>query len=196
MVEAAAYWRHEPRVVPIFCLWPVFVVSWLSQPYGDVAVTLARPLHVSKVGQSKEKGKTKQATLKSDFHAYGSEEISLAETPSVLALWRHQRLPPPINPRFTSSLSQFDKTTRPFRFRDEIAPRGALLCWSLPTVDIDGEVLQWGFQSVFEALFLATYGTFTMDKLSIKTLLLWDAVVWHPVNMVCRPDLIIWLYLI
>jgi len=37
-----------------------------SLPY--VAVTLARPLHVSKVGQSKEKGKTKQATLISDFH--------------------------------------------------------------------------------------------------------------------------------
>ena len=30
---------------------------------GSVAVTLARPLHVSKVGESKKKGKTKQATL-------------------------------------------------------------------------------------------------------------------------------------
>ena len=38
-----------------------------------VAVTLAQPLHVSKVGQSKEKGKTKQATLISDFHAHGSK---------------------------------------------------------------------------------------------------------------------------
>jgi len=28
---------------------------------------------VSKVGQSKEKGKTKQATLISDFHAHGSK---------------------------------------------------------------------------------------------------------------------------
>jgi len=37
-----------------------------------VAVTPARPLHVSKVGQSK-KGKTKQATLISDFHADGSK---------------------------------------------------------------------------------------------------------------------------
>jgi len=37
----------------------------------NVAVTLARPLHVSKDGQSKEKGKTKQATLISDFHAHG-----------------------------------------------------------------------------------------------------------------------------
>ena len=36
-----------------------------------VAVTLARPLHVSKVGKRK-KGKTKQATLISDFHARGS----------------------------------------------------------------------------------------------------------------------------
>jgi len=41
-------------------------------PHG-VAVTLARPLHVSKDGQSKEKGKTKQATLISDFHAHGSK---------------------------------------------------------------------------------------------------------------------------
>jgi len=34
---------------------------------------LARPLNVSKVGQSKQKGKTKQATLISDFHAHGSK---------------------------------------------------------------------------------------------------------------------------
>jgi len=40
-----------------------------------VVVMLARPLHVSKVGQSKEKGKIKQATLKSDFHAYGNESF-------------------------------------------------------------------------------------------------------------------------
>jgi len=40
---------------------------------SDVAVTLARPLHVSKVGQSKEKGNTKQATLISDFHAHGNK---------------------------------------------------------------------------------------------------------------------------
>jgi len=39
----------------------------------SVAVTLARPLHVSKVGQSKEKAKSKQATLISDFHAHGSK---------------------------------------------------------------------------------------------------------------------------
>jgi len=38
---------------------------------SDVAVTTARPLHVSKVSQSK-KGKTKQATLTSNFHAHGS----------------------------------------------------------------------------------------------------------------------------
>jgi len=43
-----------------------------SRKESDVAVTLARPLHVSKVGQSK-KGKTKQATLISDFHAQGSK---------------------------------------------------------------------------------------------------------------------------
>jgi len=38
-----------------------------------VAVTLALPLHVSKVGQGKEKGKIKQVTLISEFHAHGSE---------------------------------------------------------------------------------------------------------------------------
>jgi len=37
----------------------------------SVAVTLARPLNVSKVGQSK-KGKTKEAIRISDFHAHGS----------------------------------------------------------------------------------------------------------------------------
>jgi len=41
---------------------------------NDVAVTPARPIHVSKVGQSK-KGKTKQATLVSDFHAHGSSSF-------------------------------------------------------------------------------------------------------------------------
>jgi len=36
------------------------------------AVTLARPLHVSKVSQSKEKGKTWQATNISEFKTPGS----------------------------------------------------------------------------------------------------------------------------
>ena len=40
---------------------------------SDVAVMLARPLHVCNDGQSKEKGKTKEATLISDFHADGSK---------------------------------------------------------------------------------------------------------------------------
>jgi len=44
-----------------------------SSSLAVVAVMLAPPLHVSKVGQSKEKGKTKQATLISDFHAHGSK---------------------------------------------------------------------------------------------------------------------------
>jgi len=44
----------------------------IMQSWGSVAVTLARPLHVSKVGQSK-KGKTKQAPLISDFHPHGSK---------------------------------------------------------------------------------------------------------------------------
>ena len=42
-----------------------------SRKESDVEVT--RPLHVSKLGQSKEKGKTKQATHMSDFHADGSK---------------------------------------------------------------------------------------------------------------------------
>jgi len=45
--------------------------NFLRQHIG-VAVTLVWLLLVSKVGQSKEKGKTKQATLKIDFHAHGS----------------------------------------------------------------------------------------------------------------------------
>jgi len=36
----------------------------------------------------------------------------LAETPSVLPLWRHQWLPPSINPKFTSPLRRFDKENR------------------------------------------------------------------------------------
>jgi len=40
-----------------------------------VAVTLVRPLHVSKDGQSKEKGKTKEATHISDFHVHGSRSF-------------------------------------------------------------------------------------------------------------------------
>ena len=44
-----------------------------SRKESDVAVTLARPLHVSKDGQSKEKGKTKQAKFISDFYAHGSK---------------------------------------------------------------------------------------------------------------------------
>ena len=42
-----------------------------SRKESDVAVMLAGLLHVSKVG--KEKGKTKQATLISGFHANGSK---------------------------------------------------------------------------------------------------------------------------
>jgi len=42
-------------------------------PQVSVAVALARPLHVSKVGQSKQKGNTKQATFISDIHAHGSK---------------------------------------------------------------------------------------------------------------------------
>ena len=57
---------------------PTFIFEARFRPESQiykgsyVAVTLARPLHVSKDGQSK-KGKTNQATLISDFHAHGSE---------------------------------------------------------------------------------------------------------------------------
>jgi len=50
---------------------------------GSEEVTVARPLHVNKVGQSKEQGKTKQATPLSDFFAHGctwKKELSLADS--------------------------------------------------------------------------------------------------------------------
>jgi len=48
------------------------IANICSCSLGYVSVTLAWPLHVSKDGQSKEKGKTNQATFISDFHAHGS----------------------------------------------------------------------------------------------------------------------------
>jgi len=60
---------------------------------GSEAVMLARPLHVSKVGQWEEKGKTKQATPLSDFFAHGctwKKELSLVDSSSAeLHRWRH-----------------------------------------------------------------------------------------------------------
>ena len=53
--------------------YPPLELDILQNYITCVAVTLARPLHVSKDGQRKEKGKTKQATLISDFHAHGSK---------------------------------------------------------------------------------------------------------------------------
>jgi len=52
-----------------------FLITYFQLQFqlAYVAVTLARLLHVSKVGQSKEKGKTKHATLISDLHAHGSK---------------------------------------------------------------------------------------------------------------------------
>jgi len=71
------------------------VTTYILLHEANVAVTLARQLHVSKVGQSKQKGKTKQATLISDFHAHGSNNslwpIRLGEH-----RWRHN----PSFPRF------------------------------------------------------------------------------------------------
>ena len=48
--------------------------------------------------------------------------------------------------------------------------------------------LQWGFQDVFEALFLATYRTSAMKKFSIKKLL-WIAVTGHPLDVTSPSDL-------
>ena len=45
-----------------------------------------------------------------------------------------------------------------------------------------------GFQGVFEALFLAIYRTFAMNKFSIK-MLLWHAVVWQLMYVTCPSDL-------
>jgi len=61
----------------------------MSPVKASVAVTPARTLHVSKVGQSK-KGKTKQAICKSNFHANESES---SLWPKRLAHWWHQQLP-------------------------------------------------------------------------------------------------------
>jgi len=68
---------------------PLTTRHWQGH-FAYVAVMLARSLHVRKVGQSKEKGKTKQATHISDFHAYGSKS---SLWPNHLARWRHQQLP-------------------------------------------------------------------------------------------------------
>jgi len=40
---------------------------------------------------------------------------------------------------------------------DETAPRGALLCWRFPRVNVDGEVLQCSWRRCLATLFLATY---------------------------------------
>jgi len=80
-----------------------FYYFWLS----DAAVTLARPLHMSKDGQSKQKGKTKRATLISDFHAHGSRSslwpISLAWSWNSEA-WRSRRLDVTILPKVRGSI--------------------------------------------------------------------------------------------
>jgi len=49
--------------VQVVVVWSLSIVVSARLIETAVAVTLARPLHVSKIGQSKEKGKTKQATL-------------------------------------------------------------------------------------------------------------------------------------
>ena len=85
----------------------------LSRKESDVAVTLARPMHMSKDGQSKEKGKTKQATVISDFHAHGSKSslwpICLAFNIDDVTI--HPSRGSRINP----TLKQ-DSTTGEFRF--------------------------------------------------------------------------------
>ena len=85
-----------------------------SRKESDVAVTLARLLHVSKVGQSKEKGKAKQATLISNFDAEGSKSLF------GRFLWRGVNIDDvTIHPcrglRINPKLKQ-DSTTGEFRF--------------------------------------------------------------------------------
>jgi len=75
-------------------------IDWCDRPIGHVAFMLARPLHVSKVSQSKEKEKTKQATLESDFHALGSKS---SLWPKCVERWRHQQLPELAPSRFQDS---------------------------------------------------------------------------------------------
>jgi len=52
------------------------------------------------IAEARRKGKTKQATLKSDFHAHGSES---SFWPNRLVRWRHQQLPKLVTSRFLSS---------------------------------------------------------------------------------------------
>jgi len=91
----------------------------VEQPYSTVgtnwchsiivAVTLARPLYASKVGQSKEKGKTKQATHISDFHAHGSKSSHWPmRLPWSWHRWRH-------NPfsEFRESIPHWSRTQQP-----------------------------------------------------------------------------------
>jgi len=60
--------------------------------------------------------------------------------------------------------------------------------------------MEKSFSEVFEVLFLATYRTSAMNKLSIKKLL-WSAVVWHPVDvtypydfLLCALECKCWVY--
>jgi len=66
----------------------------------SVAVMLVLALHVSKVGLSKEKGKTKHATPKCDVHAYGGAS---SVWPKRLVRWRHQQLLKSVPSRFLGS---------------------------------------------------------------------------------------------
>jgi len=79
------------------------------------AVTLVQPLHVTKVGQSK-KGKTKQATLVSDFHAHGSKSSLWPTDSSGVELTSMTTLTPTtLTPR---------QTNRPFFILPEV--RGSI----------------------------------------------------------------------
>ena len=69
-----------------------FLTLWwkgIFNTWRAVVVTLARLLHVSKVGQGKEKGETKQATLISNFHAHGSKNTLWPIRLARSHRWRH-----------------------------------------------------------------------------------------------------------
>ena len=93
-----------------------------SRKESDVAVTLARLLHVSKVGQSKDKGKTKQATQVTSMHM----EVSALFGRFV---WRgvnidNVTIHPYRGSRINPTQKQ-DSTTGEFRFKGQNIGRAA-----------------------------------------------------------------------
>ena len=64
---------------------------------------------------------------------------------------------------------------------DEIAPRGALLCWSFERVDIMKKSFSVTFEVSLKRFFWPPTKHLPWTQFSINKLL-WDVVVWHSVN--------------